>query len=188
MADPTRFEATKPAPDRVMIVEDEENARIGYEALLRRWGHEVLGVGSAEDALARFTEFAPTDLIADVELPGMNGLDLLAKLGDELKTVPAIIITGKGSEERAVAAIDAGAFWYIEKPLKAAVLRALLDRALGKARDQQRLAALTRQLREAGRIGELVGNAKPMQEVMRVVEQVAPSSASVLITGETGSG
>ena len=87
-----------------------------------------------------------------------------------------------------MAAIEAGAFWYIEKPLKAAILRALLDRALGKARDRQQLAALTRQLREAGRIGELVGNAKPMQEVMRVVEQVAPSSASVLITGETGSG
>src|ERR1700688_2241307 len=188
MADLTRFEMTKPAPDRVLIVEDEENARIGYESLLRRWGYEVLGVGSAEDALARFSEFAPAVLMADVELPGMNGLDLLANLGEELKHVPAIIITGKGSEERAVAAIDAGAFWYIEKPLKAAVLRALLDRALGKARDQQRLAALTRQLREAGRIGELVGSAKAMQDVMRVVEQVAPSSASVLITGETGSG
>src|SRR5216684_653383 len=188
MADATRFETTKPAPDRVLIVEDEENARIGYEALLRRWGHEVLGVASAEDALARFTEFSPAVLIADVELPGMNGLDLLAKLGDELKTVPAIIITGKGSEERAVAAIEAGAFWYIEKPLKAAVLRALLDRALGKARDRREVAVLTRQLRDAGRLGDLIGSSKPMQEVMRIVEMAAPSSASVLITGETGSG
>src|SRR5579862_3779158 len=174
--------------ERVLIVEDEENARRGYEALLRKWGLDVLGVASAEDALARFTDYAPAVLIADVELPGMDGLALLGTLGEELRNIPAIIITGKGSDERAVAAIEAGAFWYIEKPLKAAILRALLDRALGKARDQQRLAALTRQLREAGRIGELVGNAKPMQEVMRVVEQVAPSSASVLITGETGSG
>src|SRR6202163_1816827 len=188
MAEPTRFETTKPAPDRVMIVEDEENARIGYEALLRRWGHEVLGVGSAEEALARFTEFAPTVLIADVELPGMNGLDLLAKLGDELKTVPAIIITGKGSEERIIAAIEAGAFWYIEKPLKAAVLRSLLDRAMGRVRDRKQVAALTRQLRETGKLGDLIGGTKIMQDVMRLVEQVAPSSASVLITGETGSG
>src|ERR1700720_415823 len=188
MAEPTRFETARPAPDRVMIVEDEENARIGYEALLRRWGHEVLGVGSAEDALARFTEFSPTVLIADVELPGMNGLDLLAKLGDELKTVPAIIITGKGSEERIIAAIEAGAFWYIEKPLKAAVLRSLLDRAMGRVRDRRQVAALRRQLREAGRIGELIGGSKTMQDVMRILEQVAPSSASVLITGETGSG
>jgi DNA-binding NtrC family response regulator len=174
--------------ERVLIVEDEENARRGYETLLRKWGLDVLGVGSAEDALAHFSEYRPAILIADVELPGMDGLTLLSSLGEELRNIPAIIITGKGSEERAVAAIEAGAFWYIEKPLKAAILRALLDRALGKARDIQKLAALTRQLREAGRIGELVGNAKSMQEVTRVVEQVAPSSASVLITGETGSG
>jgi DNA-binding NtrC family response regulator len=174
--------------DRVLIVEDEENARKGYEQLLQKWGCDVLGVGSAEDALAKFASYQPDSLIADVELPGMNGLDLLKQLGQELLDVPAIIITGKGSEERAVAAIESGAFWYIEKPLKAPVLRALLDRALGKARDARQLAVLQRQLREAGRLGDLVGASKPMQEVMRIVEMAAPSSASVLITGETGSG
>jgi DNA-binding NtrC family response regulator len=174
--------------DRVLIVEDEENARKGYEQLLQKWGCDVLGVGSAEDALAKFASYQPDTLIADVELPGMNGLDLLKQLGQELFDVPAIIITGKGSEERAVAAIEAGAFWYIEKPLKAPVLRALLDRALGKARDARKLAVLQRQLRDAGRLGDLVGASKPMQEVMRIVEMAAPSSASVLITGETGSG
>ncbi len=188
MSDPTLSIANKPAPDRILIVEDEENARIGYEALLRRWGYEVLGVGTAEDALVRFSEFAPAALIADVELPGMNGLDLLAKLGVELQLVPAIIITGKGSEERIIAAIEAGAFWYIEKPLKAAVLRSLLDRALGRVRDRKQVAALTRQLRETGRLGDLVGASRTMQDVMRIVEQVSPSSASILITGETGSG
>ena len=174
--------------DRVLIVEDEDNARKGYEQLLQRWGCEVLGVATAEDALAKFASYQPDALIADVELPGMNGLDLLKQLGQELLDVPAIIITGKGSEERAVAAIEAGAFWYIEKPLKGPVLRALLDRALGKARDARQLAVLQRQLRETGRLGDLVGGSKPMQEVMRIVEMAAPSSASVLITGETGSG
>jgi DNA-binding NtrC family response regulator len=174
--------------DRVLIVEDEDNARKGYEQLLQRWGCDVLGVASAEEALAKFATYQPDTLIADVELPGMNGLDLLKQLGDELLDVPAIIITGRGSEERAVAAIEAGAFWYIEKPLKGPVLRALLDRALSKARDVRHLAALQRQLREAGRLGDLVGGSKPMQDVMRVVEMAAPSSASVLITGETGSG
>ena len=188
MAEATRFETARPSPDRVLIVEDEENARLGYEALLRRWGFEVLGVSSAEDALAKFSEFAPSVLIADVELPGMNGLDLLARLGEELQHVPAIVITGKGSEERIVAAIEAGAFWYIEKPLKGSVLHVLLDRALGRVRDRKQVAALTRQLRESGKLGDLVGQSKTMQEVMHLVEQVAPSSASVLITGETGSG
>src|ERR1700760_2888854 len=158
--------------DRVLIVEDEDNARKGYEQLLQKWGYDVLGVATAEDALAKFGGFQPDSLIADVELPGMNGLDLLKQLGNELRNVPSIIITGKGSDERAVAAIESGAFWYIEKPMKAPVLRALLDRCLEKARDTRQLAVLQRQLRETGRI----------------VEMAAPSSASVLITGETGSG
>src|SRR5499425_250647 len=174
--------------DRVLIVEDEENARKGYEQLLQKWGYDVLGVASGEEALAKFAGYRPDTLIADVELPGMDGLELVGQLGSDLRGVPAIIITGKGSEERAVAAIEAGAFWYIEKPLKAPVLRALLDRALSKARDAQHLALLQRQLRDTGRLGDLVGASRPMQEVMRIVEMAAPSSASVLITGETGSG
>ena len=173
---------------RILIVEDEQNARLGYEALLRSWGCSVLGVGSAEDALAKFNEFAPSVLIADVELPGMNGLELLAKLGSELTAVPAIVITGRGSEERAVAAIEAGAFWYIEKPMKAPVLRALLERALGRVQDKREADSLTRQLRAAGRLGDLTGTSKTMQQVMVTLETVAPSTASVLITGETGSG
>jgi DNA-binding NtrC family response regulator len=183
-----RTPVTESPANRILIVEDEENARRGYESLLRKWGCEVLGVPSAEDALARFSEFQPAVLIADVELPGMDGLELLRRLAEELQSVPAIVITGKGNEERAVSAIEAGAFWYIEKPLKAPVLRALLDRALGKARDRRQVATLTRQLREAGRLGELVGASRAMREVLRLVELAAPSTASVLVTGETGSG
>ncbi|MFY9690872.1 MAG: sigma-54 dependent transcriptional regulator [Candidatus Acidiferrales bacterium] len=173
---------------RILIVEDEDNARKGYEALLRKWSFEVLGVGSGEDALAKFQEFDPQVMLADVELPGMNGLDLLRQLGEEIERIPVIIITGRGSDERVVQAIEAGAFWYIEKPLKPPVLRALLDRAFGRLRDRQAVAVLTRQLRDAGKLGALVGASGAMQDVMRQVEMAAPSTASVLITGETGSG
>jgi DNA-binding NtrC family response regulator len=173
---------------RILIVEDEDNARKGYEALLRKWSFEVLGVGTGEDALAKFQEFNPQVMLADVELPGMNGLDLLRHLGDEIERIPVIIITGRGSDERVVQAIEAGAFWYIEKPLKPPVLRALLDRAFGRLRDRQAVAVLTRQLRDAGKLGVLVGASSAMQEVMRQVETAAPSTASILITGETGSG
>src|SRR5215469_6333684 len=173
---------------RILIVEDEENARRGYEALLTKWNCAILGVESGEDALAKIPEFQPQVILADVELPGMNGLELLRQLADEIEHVPVIIITGRGSDERVVQAIDAGAFWYIEKPLKPPVLRALLDRALGHSRDQQAVAALTRQLRDAGKLGTLVGASQPMKEVMHQVELAAPSTASVLITGETGSG
>src|SRR5258705_12052054 len=97
---------------RIRIVEDEDNARKGYEQLLQKWGYGVLGVASAEDVLAKFASYQPDTLIADVELPGMNGLDLLKQLGADLPEVPAIIITGKGSDERALAVIEAGALWF----------------------------------------------------------------------------
>jgi DNA-binding NtrC family response regulator len=178
----------KPSLPRILIVEDEDNARKGYEALLRRWNFEVLGVASGEEALAKFQDFQPSVILLDVELPGMNGLDLLTHLAEEIQRIPVIIITGRGSDERVVQAIEAGAYWYIEKPLKPPVLRALLDRAFGKVRDQQAVAALTRDLRSAGKLGVLVGTSPAMQDVMRQVEIAAPSTASVLITGETGSG
>ncbi|MGD0544116.1 MAG: sigma-54 dependent transcriptional regulator [Candidatus Acidiferrales bacterium] len=178
----------KPSLPRILIVEDEDNARKGYEALLRRWNFEVLGVASGEEALAKFQDFQPSVILLDVELPGMNGLDLLTHLGEDIQRIPVIIITGRGSDERVVQAIEAGAYWYIEKPLKPPVLRALLDRAFGKVRDQQAVAALTRDLRTAGKLGVLVGTSPAMQDVMRQVEMAAPSTASVLITGETGSG
>src|ERR1700690_3857030 len=178
----------KPSQQRILIVEDEDNARKGYEALLRKWSFEILGVGSGEDALAKFQDFQPNVILADVELPGMNGLELLGHLGAEIQRIPVIVITGRGSDERVVQAIEAGAYWYIEKPLKPPVLWALLDRALGHVRDQQAVASLTRQLREAGKLGARVGSSGAMQDVMRQVEMAAPSTASVLITGETGSG
>ncbi|MGA3300780.1 MAG: sigma-54 dependent transcriptional regulator, partial [Candidatus Acidiferrales bacterium] len=181
--------ATEPSKlQRILIVEDEDNARKGYEALLRKWNWEILGVGSGEEALAKFQEYQPDLILADVELPGMNGLDLLAQLGEDIARIPVIIITGRGSDERVIQAIEAGAYWYIEKPLKPPILRALIERALGHARDQQTVVALRRDLRAAGKIGLLVGTSGPMQDVMRQVEIAAPSTASVLITGETGSG
>src|ERR1700678_2882870 len=166
--------ATEPSKlQRILIVEDEDNARKGYEALLRKWNWEILGVGSGEEALAKFQEYAPDLILADVELPGMNGLDLLAQLGEEIARIPVIIITGRGSEERVVQAIEAGAYWYIEKPLKPSVLQALLSRALELRENKQKVAALTRDLRSAGKLGALVGSSGGMQDVMRQVETAA---------------
>src|SRR5580693_4441534 len=173
---------------RILIVEDEDNARKGYEANLRKLNFEVLGVASGEEALAKFPEFAPNVILVDVELPGMNGLELLRQLNDEIQHIPAIIITGRGTNERVVEAIEAGAYWYIEKPLIFPVLRALLDRAFERVRSQKQVASLTKELRDAGRLGVLVGASREMRDVMHQVEIAAPSTASVLITGETGSG
>src|SRR5260370_333550 len=137
--------------DRVLIVEDEDNARKGYEQLLQRWGCDVVGVGTAEEALAKFASYQPDTLIADVELPGMNGLDLLRQLGPELYGVPAIIITGKGSEERAVAAIEAGGVSENQKDVEGARLRAALVPAAGEAVDPARPTVGTERDRRKGR-------------------------------------
>src|SRR5438128_5660425 len=103
--------------DRVLIVEDEDNARKGYEQLLQRGGCDVVGVGPAEEALAKFASYQPDTLIADVELPGMNGLDLLKQRGTELQGAPALVITGKGNERRAVEEIEPGGYRNSEEPL-----------------------------------------------------------------------
>src|SRR6202522_2992273 len=167
--------ATEPSKlQRILIVEDEDNARKGYEALLRKWNWEILGVGSGEEALAKFQEYQPDLILADVELPGMNGLDLLAQLGEEIARIPVIIITGRGSDERVVQAIQAAAYWYIEKPPTPPVSRALIERALGPARDQQTVVAVRRDLRAAGKIGALVGTSEPMQDGRRQLE-IAPT-------------
>src|SRR6202044_3925738 len=165
----------KPSLPRILIVEDEDNARKGYEALLRRWNFEVLGVASGEEALAKFQDFQPSVILLDVELPGMNGLDLLTHLGEDILRIPVIIITGRGSDERVIQAIEAGAFWYIKKPLKAPDLKAFFD-------------GVVRHVHDTGKMGSLIGISKPMQEVMHQIEMASPSTASVLITGETGSG
>src|ERR1700733_14044664 len=173
---------------RILIVEDEDNARKGYEANLRKLNFEVLGVASGEEALAKFPEFAPNVILVDVELPGMNGLELLRQLNDEIQHIPAIIITGRGTNERVVEAIEAGAYWYIEKPLIFPVLRALLDRAFERVRSQKQVASLTKELRDAGRLGVLIGASREKGAGVHQGGIAAPSTASVLITGETGSG
>ena len=86
--------------------------------------------GEREEALEKMAEFRPAVVLADVDYLGMDGLELIRRILEENRNIPVITITGRGSEDRVAQAIEAGAFWYIEKPLKAPVLRALLDRAL----------------------------------------------------------
>jgi DNA-binding NtrC family response regulator len=173
---------------RILIVEDEQNARAGYEALLRKWGYAVLGVGSGEEALEKFAEFQPHLLLSDVNLPGIDGLELLRRLSEEHQEVPTIVITGDPSDDRTVKAIEAGAYWFIVKPHSNPVLRALISRAFRQILSDNKVVSLTRELRDTGRLGGLIGGSKTMRDVLHLVELAAPSSASVLITGETGSG
>ena len=174
---------------RILIVEDEDNARKGYEANLRKLNFEVLGVASGEEALAKFPEFAPNVILVDVELPGMNGLELLRQLNDEIQHIPAIIITGRGTNERVVEAIEAGAYWYIEKASDfpgACAPCSTAHSSASAARSRWRLSQKSCAMREDSAFS--IGASREMRDVMHQVEIAAPSTASVLITGETGSG
>jgi CheY-like chemotaxis protein len=127
-------EATIDSP-RILLVYDEDYPREAYRALLRKWNCDVLDVGSGEEALDKYLEFQPEVVLTTLELPDMGGLDFLRRLGGEITRVPVIVITASGSDERVMQALDAGAFWYVEEPAKPPVLRALLDRAIGKSRE-----------------------------------------------------
>jgi len=176
------------ANKRILVVEDEQNARAGYETLLRKWGYTVLGVASGEEALERFEEFQPQLILSDVNLPGIDGIELLRRLAEDQHDIPSIVITGDPSDDRTVKAIEAGAYWFIIKPHSNPVLRALIGRAFRQIVSDRQVVSLRRELRDTGRLGSLIGESKPMREVLHLIELAAPSSASVLITGETGSG
>jgi DNA-binding response OmpR family regulator len=162
--------------ERILVVEDDEDAQSGFGALLRSWGFDVLCASNAEDVLTYFHEFRPSLLVVDVELPGLNGIELLTRLRQEWPHVPAIVITGIASEERIVAAIGAGAFWFLEKPINAAVPHALVDRVFRET-DERRPAASS-----ATQSHEVEG--EPTDEAKRTADDHSGESPDVELTAE----
>lgn len=174
---------------RVLVVDDEPVAANGLRELLSAWGYEAMAESDGLAALERAEDFRPTVVITDVLMPRMDGFGLLKRLRDEHPEIAVILLTGQGSVEMALRAIqEEGAYHYFEKPIDMRKLRLVVERAseFGEARREN--LALRRQLRDRGAFGEMVGNSAPMCEIYALIEQVAPSSVSVLITGESGTG
>ncbi len=173
---------------RILVVEDDDATRVGLAELVRAWGHEAEEAASGEEALRRTGEFRPSVVITDLVMPGMSGLDLLQALQDQLAELAVVILTAQGSVETAVAAIKAGAYDYLTKPIDPHRLRILLEKILERQATLREVHSLRRLVRGHGRFGRLVGRSAAMQRVYRVIEQAAPTSASVLISGESGTG
>ncbi len=173
---------------RVLVVDDEDTSLTGLQALLTSWGYEADGACDGKDALDRLVLFRPDLIITDLVMPNLDGLELLAAVQRELPTVPVIILTGRGSIESAVTATRQGAYDYLVKPVNVARLRILIEKALEKGDALREVTLLRRRLKDVWGVGRLVGSSKAMQEVLQLVELAAPTSASVLITGETGTG
>ena len=173
---------------RVLVVDDEESSRSGLVLLLTTLGYEVEGAADGEQAIEQVRTFRPAVVIADLVMPGVDGLGVLKAVRSELPHVAVILLTGHASIESAVAAMREGAYDYLTKPVEPRRLRALLDKAVEKSEVTREVTVLRRQLQEVRGMGLLLGTSPPMREVYRLIDQAAPTSAPVLITGETGTG
>jgi DNA-binding NtrC family response regulator len=176
------------AQERVLIVEDEDNAREGLAELISAWGYRTETARDGLDAIDKLRGYSPAVVVTDLDMPRMNGMELLDRMVSDGYAVPVIFLTGKGSVEVAVDAMHLGALHFLEKPLDSGKLKIILQTAIRQNSTERELEITRRALRDKGTLGTLVGSSKKMQEVFRLVEQVAPSTASVLITGESGTG
>src|SRR3990170_1211305 len=182
-------QASQPrAGERVLIVEDDQSARVGLAQLVTRWGFVAESAGDGVEALEKVTSFRPAIVITDLVMPRMDGLALLRALQEQGADVTTLLLTAQGTVETAVEAMKDGAYDYLTKPVDLQRLKILLDKIVERLATLREVQVLRRQLREQGSFGRMIGNSPEMRKIYQVVEQAAPTLASVLITGESGTG
>jgi DNA-binding NtrC family response regulator len=154
-------------------------------------GHDVSTARNAAEAMAVVTS-NPLDLVlCDVKMPGISGLELVRQIRDIHPDLPCIVVTGYGSAESSLDALRAGAFWYLEKPFDQAhldVVRRLVEQAIEHGRLKAENRILQSQLHLRYRFENIVGSSSALRCVLDVVEKVADTDSTVLITGESGTG
>lgn len=176
---------------KILIADDEAAVASGLSAVLSGLKYDVAVESDGEAALSRLSTEPFGLVLADLRMPKLDGLALLKALQQREIPTECIIITGQATVDSAVDAMHSGAYDYIEKPLNAeklARLKALIPKALDKYAVRQRNRELSQQLEGLTRYAELTGSSEPMREVYRIIDAVAPTTASVLIFGESGTG
>src|SRR2546429_3071800 len=174
--------------EKILIVEDEENERTGLAELVSAWGYRAETARDGAEGLDKVTSWAPSIVVTDLKMPRMGGLELLERLATDSQTMAVILVTAQGTIDSAVQAMRMGAYDYITKPIDTNRLRTILVNASALLGTRAELEATRRKLRDAGSLGRLSGASRKMQEIFRLIEMVAPSTASVLITGASGTG
>ena len=174
----------------VLVVDDDPDIRLALEMLLKYEGYEVWTSKDGEEALARLDLEAakgrrPAIVLSDLKMPRIDGLTLLERIRARPEPPPVVLISGHGDIATAVDAIRRGAANFLEKPLAEERVRVTIKSAL---RETKLVLENTRLKRALGERFELVGESPAMRRLRAQVEQVAPSEASVLITGENGTG
>ncbi len=173
---------------RILVVDDEVNARTALAELLRDEGFDVEMAADAFKALGKYESFSPHVVVTDLKMPGMDGIELVRKIRASEDPAVVVVMTAFGAVESAIQAMRAGATEYLTKPINFDELLVVLDKVF----EQQALQRETRQLRARVRDrvapNNIVGTSPAMQRIFEIVDQVAPSKATVLITGESGTG
>ncbi|MDQ2747358.1 MAG: sigma-54 dependent transcriptional regulator [Acidobacteriota bacterium] len=175
---------------RLLVVDDENNLRLVVQKEMTRQGHEVETASDGEAAWA-FIEQRDFDVIlCDINMPRLDGIGLLRRMREKSVNPPEVImLTGQATVETAIEAMKLGAYDYLTKPYRITELAALVKQSAEKQRlkiDNQRLRAQLERSNQA--MPEIIGESAQMKEVLRLVQRVAPSDTSVLITGESGTG
>jgi len=173
---------------RVLIVDDEADSRDALAELTSRWGYDVQTASDGTEALRRAIEGHPDVILTDLVMPNMDGLWLLRALRAEIPECPVVLLTGRGTIQTAVQAIKEGAYDFIEKPLEIPRLRIVLERALEKKETMREVQLLRRRLAALAPGTDMIGSGPAMQRVFELVNKVAPSNASVVISGQSGTG
>jgi DNA-binding NtrC family response regulator len=178
--------------EKVLIVEDEPNALTGLAELISGWGYRTETARDGMEGWEKILSWDPGIVVTDLKMPRLDGLGLLTRLGEEraaLKSnLAVVVLTAQGSIQLAVEAMKLGAYDFLQKPVDATRLRTILGNAARQRDTEIELEVVRRRLRETGVLGALVGNSRTMREIFGLIEQIAPSNVSVLITGESGTG
>src|SRR5687768_16918667 len=174
--------------ERVLIVEDDPSTRSGLAELVHAWGFFTDEAADGEEAMRKITTFRPAIIVSDLVMPRMGGHELLRTLKDQLSDITFLLLTAQGTVESAVEAIKDGAYDFLSKPVDPQRLRILLQKAVERQVTLREVRTLRRQLRDSGSFGRIIGNSAGVRGVYRVIEQAAPTNASVLISGESGTG
>jgi DNA-binding NtrC family response regulator len=172
----------------LLLVEDEAPLRQAIAEQLTDRGYHVEQAESGETAMARLADFAFDVIITDLRLPGMDGSALVQAAVGRYPEIVAIVVTGYGTMKDAVEAIKSGAFDFVSKPFQIDELLHVLDSALEQRRLKSENAYLRAQLEERYRFEGIVGRSRPMQRLFQLLETVAATNSTILITGETGTG
>jgi len=172
----------------IVVIDDEKNIREGLGAALELDGYSVLLAESGERGLELVTTLDVDLVITDLRMPGISGEEVLRKVTADSPGIPVIVLTGHGTVETAVEAMRCGAYDFLTKPLNLDRLSLLVKRALQNRELVLQHRELEREVESRKSFEQIIGNSPAMQRLFEVVKRVAPTKASVLITGESGVG